>query len=109
MDSNKELLESRMAGIEGILIDILARLNQIEGQDHDIIGDIDDCAKWIKRSSSTIYKLTSKKRIPFLKNGKRLLFNKSEVLEWLKKDRQSTIGDIQWEIDQNLQRLAPKL
>jgi excisionase family DNA binding protein len=38
-------------------------------------------------SRHTIYQLTHKKQIPFYKIGKKLLFSKSEILNWLKNER----------------------
>ena len=42
-----------------------------------------EAAKYLKMSQAAIYKLTSRKEIPFYKPGKRILFEVSELDAWL--------------------------
>jgi excisionase family DNA binding protein len=52
--------------------------------------DVSDLAQFLKMSESHVYTLTSKKEIPHIKmSGKKLLFDKSEILEWLKSKKVS--------------------
>lgn len=47
--------------------------------------DVNEVAQFLKMSSSHIYTLTSRKEIPHMKVlGKKLLFDKSEILDWLR-------------------------
>jgi excisionase family DNA binding protein len=39
---------------------------------------------WIKISSKVIYRLIDKKEIPYIKIGGKYLFDKQQILEWLK-------------------------
>ena len=59
------------------------------GKADDIIG-IDRAAKLIGLSKSTIYSMTSKKKIPFIKRGdlNRLFFSKKALENWLLKGDQ---------------------
>jgi excisionase family DNA binding protein len=44
---------------------------------------IKEAAKFLNLSVQTIYRFTSKGKIPFLKKGKKLLFLESELNDWL--------------------------
>ena len=47
--------------------------------------DVNELASFLKMSVSHIYTLTSRKEIPHMKVlGKKLLFDKSEILDWLR-------------------------
>jgi excisionase family DNA binding protein len=39
---------------------------------------------WIKISSKVIYRLIDKKEIPYIKIGGKYLFDKQQIVEWLK-------------------------
>ncbi|MCC8426945.1 helix-turn-helix domain-containing protein [Mucilaginibacter sp. UR6-11] len=63
----------------------------ISGEDVNIGGDnesgfitIDQAVEYLKMSKSAIYKLTMSGDIPKHKKGRRLLFVKSELAEWVK-------------------------
>ena len=55
---------------------------------------IDELSEYIHLSSSTIYKKTSARLIPFSKTGKKLLFKKEAIDEWLEQHAHETISDI---------------
>ena len=97
-------LEQEVATMTTILRELVATLEEKEGDSQNIIGNLEDCSQWIKRSPSTIYKMTSQNRIPHYKNGKLLLFKKADVLAWLEKDKQLTIDEHNSLVDQELQR-----
>jgi excisionase family DNA binding protein len=45
-----------------------------------------EAAKFLDLSESHLYKLTSERRIPHFKpNGKKIYFDKSELVQWLKR------------------------
>lgn len=48
-----------------------------------------------KRSKSTFYGYISDRKIPFHKRGKKVLFLKSEIDEWLRAGRKLTISEIE--------------
>jgi len=106
MENVFAIMEERLAGIEELLNTVLARLDGLERPDEEIIGDLEDCASWIKKSTSTVYKYVSNKQIPYIKNGKRVLFNKKEVFAWLNSGARGTLSDIRVEIDQDLHNLV---
>ena len=106
MERSIESLEQKLANMEILISELLAKLEEKVRISEDELGDMEDCSRWLKRSPSTIYKLTSQKRIPHFRNGKRLLFKKAEVLAWVEKDRQQTVDHLLSESDQDLQQHA---
>jgi excisionase family DNA binding protein len=60
----------------------------------DELLTIDEAAKLIKLSKATIYGLVHKKSIPHCKKGKRLYFQKSELLEWIQSGRKATVDTL---------------
>lgn len=54
--------------------------------------DIKQAADFVKLVPGTIYQLIHKGKIPYHKNGKRVLFKRSELVAWIKKDNASA-GD----------------
>ncbi|WP_233897705.1 helix-turn-helix domain-containing protein [Tenacibaculum piscium] len=57
--------------------------------------DIKDVSKLIKKTVPTIYGYCQRNEIPYSKNGNRLIFWKSEIIEWLKKDKIKTLQEIE--------------
>lgn len=104
MGKSIESLESKIADMQVLLSELIARLSEKDNSGEEIFWDMDDCARCLKRSPSTIYKLTSQNQIPHMKNGKRLLFKKAEILAWVEKGRQQTVDHLISESDQDLQQ-----
>lgn len=57
-------------------------------------------------SKGKLYKLTSKKEVPHFKYGHKLVFSRSDLLEWAKNQstRQMTAEEILEEMDQRMKR-----
>lgn len=74
--SNQEIHEKL-----DFLIDLITKKKEDVG---DVLIDIDEAAKLMKLSRSTLYSKTSKNQIPYIKKigSKRLWFNKDELLKW---------------------------
>ena len=58
---------------------------------------IDEFAKYLRLSKSTIYKLKSTREIPCFKTGKILIFKRKDVDEWLKRCRSKSKYEIEME------------
>lgn len=56
---------------------------------------IEEVAKYINMAVSSVYGFVHNKRIPYIKRGKRLIFEKSKIDEWLQGGRQRTIQEIE--------------
>jgi excisionase family DNA binding protein len=108
MENPFTLLENRIAGLEDLLYNILARLDELKQPDQVIFGDIADCSAWIKKSKSTIYKMISSRRIPHIKNGNKVLFVKSDIIEWLNTGHNSDLKKNTERLDQHLKKIGNK-
>jgi excisionase family DNA binding protein len=54
----------------------------------------DQAAEFLHIAKQTLYSLTSRRKIPFYKNGKKILFRRGDLEEWLnsgKHEQQSTL------------------
>lgn len=81
---------------------ILEKLAQLEGkiEEQNLLQKevltFNDVCKYLDISSSHLYKLTSQKQIPhFCPQGKKLYFNRTEIDQWLMRNRQETTEDIE--------------
>jgi excisionase family DNA binding protein len=79
-----EELKERMKAMENILDN---------GKE---ILTVEEAAKFMGIARSSLYKMTSDQLIPFYRpNGKMIYFEKSEILAWIRRNRQSSKTEIQ--------------
>ena len=83
-------------------IEQLLREGQHQPQDTDELLNISEAAKLLNLSVPTIYSKVCRKEIPVNKQGKRLYFYKSELVNWIKSGRKKTSAEIRQEIEQRL-------
>lgn len=74
---------------------------------------MDEACKFIGKKRSTMYSLTSERRIPFRKRGNKLYFFKKELVEWIQSggayDAPYTLSDKeQAEFDAHLEEMRKK-
>jgi len=91
--------------IEGIIKDAVEtaliqtqQLNsefQVQKQESDPIEILnsDQAAEFLHLAKPTLYTLTHKRKVPFYKNGKKVLFKKHELQEWMDSGRQYQADD----------------
>lgn len=58
------------------------------------ILNVNEAAELTGLARQTLYGMTSQRTIPFFKRGKRILFKRSELEQWLLENRQQTISEI---------------
>ena len=63
--------------------------------EEDVLLTIEELAILISKSKYTIYGLVHKNKIPYHKQGKRLYFLKSEILEWIKSGKRQTTSTLE--------------
>lgn len=84
--------------LENIILQKLDQLEKmIESQSllTKEVLNLNQAALYLDISQSHLYKLTSKKRVPhFCPQGKKLYFKRTELDEWLLRNRQTTSDDI---------------
>lgn len=64
----------------------------------DELMNINEVADFLDESVQSIYSRTSRRTIPFYKKGKKLLFKKTEILNWLDGQKKKTVSELQDEI-----------
>lgn len=72
-------------------IEQLLREGQHQPQDTDQLLNISEAAKLLTLSVPTIYSKVCRKEIPVNKQGKRLYFYKSELVNWIKSGRKKLL------------------
>jgi excisionase family DNA binding protein len=83
-----ELLE-KVSKIEHILSQ--ERPNE---SDADSLFSIKQASAFLNLSISTIYGKVCRREIPVSKQGKKLYFNKTELLAWIRSGRKSTLAEV---------------
>jgi excisionase family DNA binding protein len=83
-----ELLE-KVSKIEHILSHESETHNDV-----DSLFSIEQASKFLNLSISTIYGKVCRREIPVSKQGKRLYFNKIDLLEWIRAGRKKTLVEI---------------
>ena len=63
-----------------------------------IFLNIKQASQLLNLARQTIYGLTSKNEIPFLKRGKKLYFKKSELEQWINEGKQKSITEFRNEL-----------
>lgn len=77
----------------GQLADKVDKVLGKDGQQKDrrLLG-LDDVATLLGKSASTIYAMTSEKRIPYHKRGNKLYFFEDEIIRWIEQGGTSGTG-----------------
>ena len=65
---------------------------------------LDDVATLLNKSSSTIYAMTSDKRIPYHKRGNKLYFFENEIIAWIEEGGTSGVAN-ESDIERRLEEL----
>jgi len=105
MNNPFEVIEARLNNIETLLLDIKHLPNEQHKQtETDRWFDLNELCIYDpeKRKKPTFYGLVSKGEIPNHKRGKKLIFLKSEIDNWLKEGRKRTIAETAKEAEQYL-------
>ena len=89
MENPFEIILQRLDQIELLIKD----LNDGKKEDNKILN-VEEVAKFLNVTKSTIYGYINKKIIPFMKKGKKLYFCKNEIEHWVKEGRVNTVKDL---------------
>lgn len=81
--------------IENKLDEIVSLLKAKNLQEKEFLT-LEEASIYIGQSKSSIYKLTSKKQIPFyVPNGKKIYFKTTELNDWITCNRIDTVDDLE--------------
>lgn len=66
---------------------------------------VEDVTEYLKLSKSCLYKMTSRKEIPFYSpGGKKIYFRKSEIDDWVFSNRTISLGELENEVEDYISR-----
>ncbi len=68
---------------ESVKSAITEQNSQQQSEEQDKIMSLQETALFLNLAKQTVYGFTSKQQIPFIKKGKKLYFQKSELEKWL--------------------------
>ena len=95
--------------IEDLLQELVQKNPLVHEVNHDNeLMSIDELAKYLRLSKSTIYKLKSTREIPCFKTGKILIFKRKDVDEWLKRCRSKSKYEIEQEAIRDFKKMRLK-
>lgn len=83
---------------------ILGALNSSKTSDEEKFLTIEETAEMINLTKPTVYGLVHRNRIPFIKKGKRLYFEKIEIINWIKGGKKKSKSDIEIKADEYLSK-----
>lgn len=94
-----EIIQNQLKRIE----DLLRKNNLLEKE----ILSLEEAAIYLGQSKSSLYKLTSRKEIPFyVPGGKMIYFQRTELDSWILNSRVHTVEDFEANIDNYLSQNA---
>ncbi|MDR3669136.1 MAG: helix-turn-helix domain-containing protein [Ignavibacteriaceae bacterium] len=73
--------------LETLLVDIRSKESEFL--------NIEEASSFLRLKRSTLYSLVFKRNIPFYKRTKRLLFKKSELIEWVEQNKVNSLLEAQ--------------
>ena len=59
------------------------------------VMNADQAAEFLHIAKQTLYSMTSRRKIPFYKNGKKILFRRGDLEEWLNSGKREQFSKIQ--------------
>jgi excisionase family DNA binding protein len=77
---------------------------QLQGNQLPEYLTIQELSEMINLAVPSIYGMVHRKQIPYVKRGKKLIFEKSQIEEWLKHGRHKTKQEIDIEAAEHVQR-----
>lgn len=81
---------------------LLKDKSELKANGDEELLTISDASKLLNLSVATIYTKVCKHEIPVNKQGKRLYFYKTELLDWIKSGRIKTITEMQQQVELNI-------
>ena len=91
-----EQMPAAISRIERELYGLRSEIRKLKQSDSpDDLMDVTEAAKYLNLAKQTLYIKVSKRQIPHIKQGKKLRFLKSDLLDWLKQGRKATTKEIE--------------
>ncbi|MFX3626069.1 MAG: helix-turn-helix domain-containing protein [bacterium] len=93
MQNPFQILEEQLAHLTELVNSLTEELKGQQTIDQKPLN-VNEASKYLDIAKPTLYALTSKRKIPHMKVGKKLYFDKAELDSWLKTYRKKTEDDI---------------
>ncbi len=91
------------------MIEVLIKLDKIvelltsQNLVHKTVLNFNEACLYLDVSPSHLYKLTSARQVPhFCPQGKKLYFKREELDQWLQRNRQNTVDEIEAIVDSEI-------
>lgn len=97
------LLIERVGQLSSRIEDILKKTSPQQGEQHRPLN-LEEVAALLDKSASTIYAMTSEKRIPYHKRGNKLYFFEDEIIRWIEQGGTAGTGT-ESDFDRRLEEL----
>lgn len=96
MENPFEILEDRLDRIERLLVDLVQRTNVPleESNTGNEFINVKEVAAYLYLTFPTIYSKVHNGELPNYKRGKRLMFKKTEIDEWIAKGKRMSYDEI---------------
>ncbi len=98
--TSQEELESMIEGTVRRVMSESSKSLPNEISNSSLLLSVKEAAAFLKLAPQTIYGLTSKRLIPFIKRGKTLYFKQAELWAWLEKGKKKSSSELEEEIKQ---------
>lgn len=85
------LLIERVGQLTSKVEEALGKNDNPQSRKHKLLT-LDEVAVLLNKSASTIYTMTSEKRIPYHKQGNKLYFFEDEIIHWIEQGGTSGMG-----------------
>jgi excisionase family DNA binding protein len=100
-----EVIEARLSSIENLILDLKHQPKPVEDATNaEQLFTIDQAAKFLNLTKPTLYSKVSRAELPYMKQGKRLYFSRTELMDYLKQGRRKTNDEIAAEAHTYLKR-----
>jgi excisionase family DNA binding protein len=102
MSNPFDAIEKRLASIEDHIAQLNERFSNFHPPEEVDEIEIGEAAKMLGLARQTVYTKTSKKLIPHYKSGKRLIFSRRELRDFIRNGEVKTLGKQYREMEQLL-------
>ena len=88
--------------IEGAVQKVILENPNLAGAQNSSFMDVTQAAEFLGIAKATLYGKCCNLLIPHFKKGKKLYFDRAELLDWLKSGKRKTINDINESVNTHL-------
>ena len=88
--------------IEGAVQKAILENKKLAGDQNSSFMDVNQASEFLGIAKATLYGKCCNLLIPHFKKGKKLYFEKAELLDWLKSGKRKTVNDINESVNTHL-------